>query len=424
MTFTAGLLLVFLNVFLSGLIFLRFYFIGEFSKQFNTRVPMTRLAFYSLIPGIVLLSVGIAIYSVFDKDFSISGALHVYADLLGADGEFKPQTCTFLDEHIHLFAYFNMLIYMAAGIFGLLLHFIIQKFDLDKRMKIFRFKNYWYYVFSGEILKFKKFIRASANVKLATLGKNRTAIITYADALCDVNGQSKLYRGYVVDYELDSDNMHHLDKIYLLDAVRYETNAHSRRGLIEETVNQKIDIQGDLFVIDYKNVINLNLTYVPSIDKLKDIRKAKDKKSRRLIVLISLFMIVPLHLFFIDAIWTHFIIPEKFIKVFGLDGFVIKLILTSLSLNLIAIFFSGILKLMLSNSSKRTKEHVKAATESMNYNTRRAKIKLAMLEILSTDQFGKKIGNRSKEVSEKLNNSVKFAGFSVLLIVVLKLFGF
>lgn len=267
MTFTAGLLLVFLNVFLSGLIFLRFYFIGEFSKQFNTRVPIIRLAFYALIPGLIVFSLGIVIYSACWPKFELSQALEIYVDLLNPKGRFSSQTKHFLDYNLTAFVCYNLTSYAFAMFAGFLLHFLVQKTNLDKKSKLFRFKNTWYYVFSGEILKFKKFLNADPNLQLNSIEKKQHSRVTYADVLCEENGKSKLYTGYVVDYELDQENMHQLDRIYLLDAHRFDKNPSPSR--IQGSFIRK-DIHGHLFVIDYKNVINLNLTYVPSKRRKKD----------------------------------------------------------------------------------------------------------------------------------------------------------
>lgn len=40
MNATFGTLLIIVNLFLPGILFLRFYYSGEHAKQFNTRIPI------------------------------------------------------------------------------------------------------------------------------------------------------------------------------------------------------------------------------------------------------------------------------------------------------------------------------------------------------------------------------------------------
>jgi hypothetical protein len=77
MNFTVGLLLIFLNLILPGLTFLRFYFTGEFSKQFNTRIPLIRLMFYSFFPGFLIQTIGLFVYNLIDKKFTFYQAIAI-----------------------------------------------------------------------------------------------------------------------------------------------------------------------------------------------------------------------------------------------------------------------------------------------------------------------------------------------------------
>ena len=299
MNFTAGLLLIFLNIFLPGLIFLRFYFVGEFSKQFNTRVPVARLAFYSLIPGLILLIGMIWIYSVCGTNFTASNALQIYIDLLTSEGELQEETTNFLNNDLKRFIYFNLWNYSLAAFLGIGFHYLIRKSGVDKKLKLLRFKNPWYYIFSGEILKFKKFLNAVSDLDINELEEDTNVLTTYADVLVEQSGESRMYTGYVVDYELDTENSNQLDKIYLLDAHKYKYLDGDKKTF------KKKKIPGHLFVIDYTQVQNLNLTYVPSLVR-KEKKKTRKEKRRRAIVRTINFLVAGIIILFLTSFLFNF----------------------------------------------------------------------------------------------------------------------
>lgn len=302
MSFTAGLLLVFLNIFLPGLIFLRAYFVGEFSKQFNTRVPIIRLAFYSLVPGLLFFLSSIYFYSLCDKNFSVSGALEIYLNLLSADGGFKDQTSHFLNNDLGWFILFISCTYLIAGLLGVTLHYIIRKFNFDKKRKILRFKNYWYYIFSGEIVKFPKFERAMTDIQIGGVDRDSDVLMTYADILVNECGKSRMFTGYVLDYELEQDNINALDKIYLLDAHKYDYVPSPQFRYSSNYV--KKSIPGQLFVIDYKNIQNLNITYVPSFNWMLHKLEKRDKRLGHLDTFFAVIFFVILFLS-ISFVWFN-----------------------------------------------------------------------------------------------------------------------
>lgn len=336
MSITAGLLLVFLNIFLPGLIFLRSYFKGEFSKQFNTRVPILRLAFYSLIPGIVFFLLSVSVYPFFDTNFKLSEGLEVYRNLLSTDGDLSVGSKKFLNNHIWIYLIFLCCAYFSAGFFGVLLHYIVRKANLDKKYKILRFKNYWYYIFSGEVAKFSKFDKAITSINIENIDNQSDVLITYADILVDECGKSKLYTGYILDYELDQENINTLDKIYLLDAHKYNSiKAENKRFKFQPGFIKK-PIPGHLFVIDYKKVLNLNLTYVPSLNWILKKHEIKFRLWSRFDNVFQILFLVALALN-ISTIWFQWPINVSILDDYSNFQ---KIILTFLFNSSISLFFS------------------------------------------------------------------------------------
>jgi hypothetical protein len=258
MNFTAGLLLIFLNVFLPGLIFLRFYYTGEFSKQFSTKVPIIRLAFYALIPGLIFLLFGILIYNWCDSNFTLFRAISIFSELLGNPKDYSCQAEYFLKNQIHVYSWFTISLNIGAFISAFFAHWLVRRMDWDIQFKLLRFKNQWYYVFNGDILKYKKY--KALNIVNVEESKKGEIMMASADILVNESGSTKLYSGIVMDYDLDPDDSNSLDKIYLIDAYRYKINKHINGST---TTDQK-KIPGQIFIILNSNILNINLIYVPS----------------------------------------------------------------------------------------------------------------------------------------------------------------
>lgn len=350
MNFTAGLLFVFLNVFLPGLIFLRFYFIGEFSKQFNTRIPIIRLAFYSLIPGVLFFLLSIYIYGIFDSKFSVSSALKIYLNLSSSNNGFSTDTTNFLDKGLGVYILFTTCTIIISGLFGFLFHYVIRKFNFDKKYKVFRFKNYWYYIFSGEIVKFPKFDRAIADIQIEGVDKDSDVIMAYADILVNECGKSRMYTGYVLDYELEQDNINSLDKIYLLDAHKYDYSQNQR--LRFQSNHVKKSIPGQLFVIDYKTVLNINLTYIPSYDRMFRELDKLDRNHAKWEFLGTLIIILTI-IFSISLVWFDW--PYDFFSSYKL-GHILKFILYSIVVAPVNIFLFLIHKELLKTRKRDIKK--------------------------------------------------------------------
>ena len=83
---------------------------------------------------------------------------------------------------------------------------------------------------------------------------NKKHLFTIADILVDSDGSSNLYSGVVVDYELSENNCQVLNKVMLQNAERFTKKDNNRR--------ERVNIPGNLFVVDCSKMKNINLTYV------------------------------------------------------------------------------------------------------------------------------------------------------------------
>lgn len=252
MNITAGLILLFLNIFLPGVLYLRFYYKGEYSKQFSTKIPLIQLAAHSAIPGFLIQVLGICVYRLMDNDFSLSGALRIYNDLLSTKSEFSENTVDFLDKDMLLYCGYTIgLLFFSAAV-GFMLHNMVRYTRLDRKFKLLRFHNTWSYVFNGEISKFPKHESLFKNLEVNN--KVDKVLFVIADVLIVEGEKTSLYSGYVADYDLESGGKNSLDRIYLLEPRRYKK---------KDNGHEVVPIPGSLFSIETKNLVNLNLTYVP-----------------------------------------------------------------------------------------------------------------------------------------------------------------
>jgi hypothetical protein len=144
-------------------------------------------------------------------------------------------------------------------------------------------------------------------------GQEQDTLMTYADILVSVseqNDRKELYTGYVVDYDLKSDDITQLDKVYLIDTHRYKKKEKSidKEGVEIKDENptqsrNRLKVPGDIFVLNAKNIVNLNLTYIPSLKKKIEKEKKEAKKQKifskiRIGYLIFILIIIFVHFFY------------------------------------------------------------------------------------------------------------------------------
>lgn len=318
MNLTIGFIAFFISIVIPGILFRRFFFYGEFSKQFNTKDPVLHSIFFSIIPGIVIQVVSFIIYNLsLGFESSFLDVFTIFRDIT-SDGSNGTQEATkeFINNHIITFFLYSVCVFAFSSFLGWVSSRIIRAQKLDKKYKLFRFNNQWYYIFSGEVLNMKKFEEAHNVSFINNKGEEQDTFITYADILVSVseqNDRKELYTGYVVDYDLKSDDITQLDKVYLIDTHRYKKKEKKLNKKGKEVKDKKdnnptqsrnrLKVPGDIFVLNAKNIVNLNLTYVPSIKKKiekekKEALKQKHYKKIQNSYLIIILLIVLAHFFY------------------------------------------------------------------------------------------------------------------------------
>jgi|SRR5882724_2993860 len=156
-----------------------------------------------------------------------------------------------ISEHYPSVAAYFISLYGASAVLGNLAHRTVRKLRLDHRTKTFRFDNYWYYMLTGEVLRFRE------NAE----GEEPDGV--YLSAVVAHSGVSYLYRGIVTDFTFDGDGA--LDTVVLSDAHRRALS--DDRAASEEPVPsyqedpRYYNVRGDFLILRYAEMQTLNLDY-------------------------------------------------------------------------------------------------------------------------------------------------------------------
>ncbi|HLW39355.1 MAG TPA: hypothetical protein VKX31_03115 [Brumimicrobium sp.] len=316
MTITLDFFLLFLLFIIPGLIFKRLYFFGEFSKQFSLKDNAYTILLFSFIPGIVFQLLGYLIYWLVHKPdlelYDLILSIRFYSE--NKDATIPINLSTFF---IHQFN-----VNLLAGFTGLCSSRTVRKLHLDRKTKLFRYGNQWYYIFSGEIETFKKFKTFNARVTYNSFRNYKSNFKHYpprVDILVGNNEHDKtLYTGYLIDYDLEPRNIHSLDKVYLKHVYKYRSIRDDDNPEVIKKNYSKIPIFSDIFVLDTSHLININITFIPSAETEKENRKQKfgRKSIYRIIYNIGFIInvIIILDVLFNNLQLTAYLLPNSYVN--------------------------------------------------------------------------------------------------------------
>ncbi len=328
MSITIGFIALFVSIVIPGLLFFRFYYFSEFSKQFTTKEPITRSFLFSIIPGILIQSICLLIYTNFiNLELKISNVFSIHKNLLSND-ELSSKSIGFVDNNLQSFLLYSLSVYALSISLGYLSARLIRVLKLDRKSKIFRFKNQWFYILKGEIFDFDKFKRAFTTLNKPNLDTKNVDMV-FADVLVDSDEGTKLYTGFVADYDLDSNDISKLEKIYLLDAHRYKKEKKSDEEGVEKNTVLKIPIPGSIFILPVDKLININLLYITSEKELNKQISLTTRVIKIVYGVMILGLISMMLYIFVKASWINFSwYKEYFVHTTFFDKIIALLIYT------------------------------------------------------------------------------------------------
>jgi hypothetical protein len=246
LAFTTALLLFLL---LPGATYRKFYFSEQFSKQFH-KSSFIELILAGFLASLILHSVWVCMASLlgYPLDFHVIGMLLMSKD-------YPKEAFDNISSNLWCIIIYNSSLILTSAVLGLFSNFLIRKsnWKLDRKFKLFRFQNYWHYVFFGEVFDFPRAEIGLANNSVAEIE------LTFIDVLVEIKDKSLVYQGILVDYELTREGS--LDCIYLKGVKRSPLDCLSNH-VSERTLHQNsLEIPGHMMVIPYNTVKNVNLTY-------------------------------------------------------------------------------------------------------------------------------------------------------------------
>ncbi|GAB4233838.1 MAG: hypothetical protein Tsb0034_07250 [Ekhidna sp.] len=262
------------------------YYTGEFSKEYF-RSSGFEIFLLGIVPSLLIHFIGINILSfIVPLEFWIIKIPNVRPDfeiigtLMLGEGSHKYFKYSFsnVNENINNIAYYNITLVLFGGFLGFAFKLFVRRLRLDRKLKILRFRNEWFYLVSGEFLDFPKIKRLKVYDKK---GKKLNGV--WVDALVKIEGEEKgssiLYSGILADYQLSKDGG--LENLYLIKTYRRYLSDDSKLGGTKKIPREEKIINNPayyypmpehFFVIKYQEVINLNIFY--SLVK-KDNKKIK-----------------------------------------------------------------------------------------------------------------------------------------------------
>lgn len=228
-----------------GLIFRFSYLQGTYAK-INFKVSAIDEIFWALIPALFFQLTAILLL----ETFSMHVRIDIFYQLINGDASADIDFNAMKSGFPSFLIYTGTLILFSAAM-GRTMRTVIRKLKLDIRYKFFRLNNEWHYLFSGEILDFPDVVGESENIEIIQI-----------DLLANTGEGTVIYSGILQDYYLSKDNG--LDRIYLSQVYRRKLKddlAHAEQSDIQKLDERYYQMPGELFVIQYDRIVNMNVTY-------------------------------------------------------------------------------------------------------------------------------------------------------------------
>ena len=244
-------------IFLIILLLPGFILQAAYSKGFwRWNSPTSARSLSEQIPaGIILASILHAVWSglyVFlgsPVDFR-SVAMLLTGSYGRDDAYFGTTFAALTGNPFKIFIYFSSL-YAVSALLGYIAHSIVREQKLDRKTRILRFNNQWFYLLTGEITEFKE----SAEVYPQVDGVFLNTVVHHGDG-------DYLYRGLVADFFFDKSG--NLDRVLLRLVARRKLSNDRKPGeefSPYEPDDRYYEIEGDFFVLRYSEMSTINIDY-------------------------------------------------------------------------------------------------------------------------------------------------------------------
>jgi len=272
--------IIYIMVFLfPGVLFRRFYYLGNDKNQFNHGHLLERFLITILLSVFVLASF-FMVNNYMSKSYEISLVFNYsYQDFICL---FSNLTSSIIPPIFNSFSKFESfiktfgLLYLYSAFIGWVSYNTVKFLHLDNWISALRFSNEWQYLLTlpkRKVIKRRPFQKLNAQVDLLTHGKDGEV----------------LYQGFYHKLVLNKD--HEIDSIVLTNPKKFieidKTQENQRKIQdIEESIKRKEytyyryrdyknkiiykkHINSHSFVVSKKDIININLLYIKDINTTK-----------------------------------------------------------------------------------------------------------------------------------------------------------
>lgn len=223
-----------------GFLFQKGYNSGEFSNKFIA-TSFFDLLIKSIVPSVFIYLFFWLIIKNINYDYSFRTILN----LLSGDETLVKSGIENIILYKGSIVFFQIIINLFSFLFGLFVKEYVINYSLDSKFDLLRYQNIWHYILTARFIEFPR-------SQIALLQDNVKDIdLTLIDAIQNINNESYLYSGFLVDYQLAKNG--ELDFIVIKNA--------QRKNLTNQIENTKI-IKGHIMILYYKDLINLNITFI------------------------------------------------------------------------------------------------------------------------------------------------------------------
>lgn len=232
-------------------ILLRFAYLGGPYSRKNLQTSLVDELLLSLIPAIILQTVGFwFVEHVVGRDIDL-GLL--YQLITGPSPAFaQPIDFQRIETALIFFSTYHLTLFAIAIVAGRCFRQLVTRYNWDIRYHSLRFNNEWYYLLSGRILDFPDMPGDSESIDFVLV-----------DVLTETKEGSYLYCGVLQKYYLSPTQG--LDRIYLSNVYRRllkdDRTDPPADFTAKETDARYYTMPGDLFVVPFAQIKNLNMTY-------------------------------------------------------------------------------------------------------------------------------------------------------------------
>lgn len=242
--------LVLFFLLIPGVLFRRLYYTEEFSRQYF-KETFSAVFIATIVPSLLFQ----VIWYFLSKLIGFEVDLTILGDLVSRE----PKQGTFENIMLHSgsILWYNVSMFLVAGLSGYFLKKLVRSRHWDRSFKFFRFQNSWHYILKGEFFDFP---RAQFTLVEDTV---EDIEFVFVDAVVEIGGESYLYDGILVDYNLSHDGG--LETISLSNTKRrrlFDDSTINSTGKKEDNSNKYYPITGHILVLKYSEIKNLNFKYL------------------------------------------------------------------------------------------------------------------------------------------------------------------